>query len=250
MNSVQDILTDLQRSQGHATKTAAYNGAPDLGAARTALQQSLHEVTSGQTKTAQAAQTGGNAVHELTKIASELANADEAATIKQAQLYGAAAFDGFLQRANQYSENAPQGQKFASSDDGMSTKLAADLGYSEAENAIARMSGGNTKTAAQAGMEKRAADAGYIEAEQAIARMSGGNTKTAAEAQMEKQAADAGYHEAEVAIGRLSGGASVKHASDERTRGIIAAAEKVAAASEDCFVRGYNEMHKIAQVLT
>ena len=233
VNSVQDILADLQQSQAPATKTAAAV-APDLGAARSALQQSLHAVTTATTKTASDTGDGTSAVQELTKIASDLANADEAGQIKQAQLMGAAAMDGFIQRANQYAANAPQASvqaihgnaKTAAEiqQEEFSVKLAADLGYAEAENAIHRL----------VSAEKTAADAQY---------------------QHQVQAQQAGFNATQRAMQHLAAGtvtkeAAEKQANDERIQGIMAAAEKTAAAAEDCFVRGYEEMHKIAQVLT
>jgi hypothetical protein len=212
--NVQDLLNDLQRPEAPATKTAADGSAPDLGSARSALQAALHEVTTAQTKTASANPDDVSAMSELTKIAGDLATADEAGQIKSAQLYGAAAADGFIQRMNQFASNAPapapEATKVAA-DAEFATKLAADLGYSETENALHRFNAMATK---------QAADAQYA---QQVAQQ--------APAPAQTQAAE-------------------KQASDERVRGIMAAAEKTAAAAEDCFVRGYEEMHKIAQVLT
>ena len=184
MHSVQNILNDLQRLAEPATKTAAAI-APDLGEARSALQQSLAAVTAPPSEKTAAVAGDASAVQSLVKMASDLADADEAAQLKQAQLYGAAAFDGFIQRANVHAAHAPGQYKVAAEHDELTVKIAADLGYAETENALQRLTGP-------------------------------GNTKTAAE---------------------------------QDVQGILDAAEKVAAASEDCFIRGYQEMHKIAEAL-
>ena len=228
MNSVQDILSDLRRSAEPATKTAAdANSAPDLGQAKHALQQSLQAVTAPQTKTASNNGADVSAVQELTKIASDLADADETAQVKTAQLMGAAAFDGFLQRANQYAANAPTqkqasiqaipgGAKTAAEQqlEEQTTKLAADLGYSEAENAIQRLVSAEKTAAAQ--------------------RQNGQYQQNQQNQQAQRQ-----YQQNQQKV-----------AEDQRIQGILAAAEKTAAAAEDCFVRGYEDMHKIAEALT
>lgn len=92
-----------------------------IDSARADLDRAL-EAVRGPEKVASAQPVAGvgdqSALEQLTKIATDLAEADELATVKEGYLYGAAAFDGFLARANQYAQNAPpQGaQKQASHD--------------------------------------------------------------------------------------------------------------------------------------
>ena len=90
--------------------TATADNTVAIDAARADLDRALNAVR-GTEKVAGAqpvADAGDqSALEQLTKIATDLAEADELATVKEGYLYGAAAFDGFLARANQYAENVP-----------------------------------------------------------------------------------------------------------------------------------------------
>jgi hypothetical protein len=105
------------------------------------LRQALKEATAPEaTKTA--AQT--SPVEALTKIASDLSEAEHEALKKEAQLYGAAVCDGFMARAAQYAEatNKTAGaptktagddsfEKFATENPDL-VKEAAEQGYRSA----------------------------------------------------------------------------------------------------------------------
>lgn len=154
--SIASILEDMNAAYaGTSEKTAnvTETSQPEsLAAARQRLETSLYDLTSGRSKTA--AQNGDGSAQYLTKVAQDLAQMDMAATIKEAHVFGAAVFDGFISRANAY---------------------------------------GNA----------------------------GGATKTASYAQMEKIAAE------------------------EDMRGVRDALIKVAAASEDCFSRGFQHVQQL-----
>ena len=156
MPAVSEILNDLNRSQTEQQEkvAAAADSTPDVESAQAQLAQSLQRLNSGG-NTKQASQADPNeasAIDGLQKMASDLAAADEQRLVKEAQLYGAAVFDGFIARANQYAQAAPGQSKVAAAegfDADANVKLAAQLGYAEAENALSRI-------AAQSGQAKTA----------------------------------------------------------------------------------------------
>lgn len=148
MKSVQDILDDLNRNASPPPaqeKTASENSNGTVDEAKTALHQSVEELLGGSQKEATANGENGadpSASEYLTKIANDLAEADEVATIKEARLYGAAVFDGFLSRANQYaagSEKTASAQQEAATIDQI--KQAAATGYSAMDYALNALQG-------------------------------------------------------------------------------------------------------------
>lgn len=154
MKSVEDILVDLNRatptgpSQEKTASTNTETGSVDD--AKLALQQSVASLL-GSNRSKEASVNPDASVSEhLTKIASDLAEADEVATIKEARLYGAAVFDGFLARANQYAGGAPAQQKVAAAQpqNGIDrVKTAAATGYSAMDHALNALAAPRTKTA-------------------------------------------------------------------------------------------------------
>lgn len=68
------------------------------------LKQALKEATAPAAAPAQEKQAAatGSPVEGLTKIAEQVANAEHEALVKEAKLYGASVFDGFIERAAQY----------------------------------------------------------------------------------------------------------------------------------------------------
>jgi len=198
MPSIKDILNDLNGvADSQTTKVASAPATVhDLDQKRAALESALEGVHPQQTKVA-SNQNDASATATLEKVASDLADAEQAMTLKEAQLYGAAVFDGFVSRANQYAAGAPR-QKVANAQQGggsthESVKLAADLGYAEAENALNQLVGQqkeaayrNTKHAADedargvvAAMEKIAEYAddcferGFADAEEVVSHLAG-----------------------------------------------------------------------------
>jgi hypothetical protein len=139
-------LEDSKAADNAGVKTASApepTAAPSAEALRTELRQVLSSTDAEKTAAAQPAQASPTA--DLVKMASDLANAEEEALLKQAQVYGAAVCDGFMTRYAQYeaaaSEVAPAQpktaaaqpatddfQKFAQENPEL-TKEAYDLGY-------------------------------------------------------------------------------------------------------------------------
>jgi hypothetical protein len=139
-------LEDSKAADNAGIKTASApepSNAPSAEALRTELRQVLNSDDAEKTASArpgQASPTG-----DLVKMAADLANAEEEALMKQAQVYGAAICDGFMTRYAQYEaaagEVAPAPvktaadapvtqdfQKFAQENPEL-TKEAYDLGY-------------------------------------------------------------------------------------------------------------------------
>lgn len=218
MSDIKTFLQDMRNSEAGTAKVASET-APSVSAARDAVAAAASNL--GATKTA--AQNSPSAIDELTKIASDLADADEHAQMKQAHLHGAAIFDGFIARANQYGQNVPtHAPKVASQrDDGTSIKLASQLGYAEAGNVLSSL------------------------------QARGSQAKTAAQQQQNiKLAAQQGYGDADSALGRFFDGSAEKTAQDQKLQGMYDAAEKVAAAAADCFRRGHDAAHALDQALS
>lgn len=174
MPIISDILNDLQRTQEPAVKTASTAGMDPVSAAAAELNASLAQLNLTKQASAQPQAPQQSATAAIEKMAHDLAAADEQRQLKMAQLHGAAIFDGFLARANQYASVAPQTKvaSVAPVSNGESVKIAAQLGYSEAENAINRIV--STEKTAQYHMMKTAAEehaAGVHDAMQKIAEV-------------------------------------------------------------------------------
>lgn len=158
MNDLQQILNDLGRSadvDADAVKTASAETTPPatVADARSNLDAAVQNVLGGGTKEAsEGAPAQPGVLDGLTKMASELAEADEQATIKEAQLFGAAAFDGFIARANEYAQNAPVQQKVAAVDEHADQlyKHAAYAGYDAMGAVFGQQGPPRQKTAAEA----------------------------------------------------------------------------------------------------
>lgn len=111
---IADILQDLNNThEGKTEKTAEENTEDQpssdekLAQSRQALNSVLDQATRGgdESTTKEASESGQNdATEHLEKIAQDMANADMQATIKEANLFGAAVFDGFMSRANEYAQ--------------------------------------------------------------------------------------------------------------------------------------------------
>lgn len=118
-----------------STKTAGNSESKvDLGKVAAAKKELLAAVKDAETakseKTASAADTSDVSSH-LMKMAADLANVEEHASLKQAQLLGAAAADGFVARLNQHGAVSGSGEKTAGANDDDSVKLAMEAGYND-----------------------------------------------------------------------------------------------------------------------
>lgn len=94
MPSIQKILSEMNAPKTAAASTPA---APSVAETRQALAQSLQ-----QDKTANTV----DPVISYEKLASQLGDLDFAGTMREGELMGAAVFDGFLKRANEYAAHA------------------------------------------------------------------------------------------------------------------------------------------------
>ncbi len=107
-------------------RTALSGGSPS-DAAAAGLRQALKEATAeveASTKTAGQA----SPLDDLTKLAASVVADEHAATLKEAQLYGAAVCDGFVARLAQYNEAA---QKTAAALPAVKTAAAAGAGVDD-----------------------------------------------------------------------------------------------------------------------
>lgn len=119
MAELKNILEELRGvSNAGMDKTAsAEQAAPKLSAAQDELQKALSSALTSVEKTAAPAQEkAASATDELTKIAQDLANADQEALTKEANLFGACVMDGFVARGRQYGLEIDQTDKTASAE--------------------------------------------------------------------------------------------------------------------------------------
>ena len=74
---------------------------------------------------------------DLIKIAQRLADAEQLALVKEAEMYGAAVCDGFLARMNEHESNGVKVASFGGGDvDEILIKQAMELGYRETTNRL------------------------------------------------------------------------------------------------------------------
>jgi len=158
MATLSEILVSLGNTET-TEKTAA---APtDASALSTAVMEAVAAIESPEKTAAAAAPT--TPTGDLTKIATRLANAEQEALVKEAELFGAALCDGFVSRMSGYNQagggvktasaHQPETfEKFASENPDL-VKQAMDLGYRETREKLAAAAQsayneGYTKTAA------------------------------------------------------------------------------------------------------
>ena len=147
------------------------------------LDRALEEALSMDKTASVAAESAPS--EDLIKIAQRLADAEQLALVKEAEMYGAAVCDGFLARMNEHESNGVKVASFGGADvDELLIKQAMELGYREttnqlqnlAQQAFAEGYQGQEKTASaqyedEAQMQKIASEAlqaGYQEAQQMI----------------------------------------------------------------------------------
>ena len=143
------ILDSLSSDGG--TKTASAQGSLENTGTTNKLAAALDAaVAEVDNTTKTASDNTGTPTEDLTKIATRLANAEQEALIKEAELYGAALCDGFMSRMNQYegdnttktaSYNSGEGatfEKFASENPEL-VKQAAEIGYRETKHQLEKV---------------------------------------------------------------------------------------------------------------
>lgn len=116
---VNDILDQLMNTTRESEKTAAATAASANNAAPTGMQAvladaaaNLRKIASTASATTHAPATGVQGTSQTTdlsdlqKLASDMADVDQASAMAQARLLGAASFDGMLARANEFAKVA------------------------------------------------------------------------------------------------------------------------------------------------
>lgn len=147
------ILADLTKDTKSAepTKVEPVKESTKTASAKNELLDALKRAeTEIATQKTASVKPEGSPVADLTKLATELAQADYEALAKEAEFYGAAIADGFMSRIGQY-ENATQGMPKVASVGGNSN-VAFDV-QKIAEQAV------NGYVEARAKLEKEASDA-------------------------------------------------------------------------------------------
>ena len=174
-----DVLNSL--SDTPATEKVAADNSNDLSAALDAAlaeQSELTKVASHEPSTP---------TQDLTKIAEQLANAEQEALLKEAELYGAAVCDGFISRMGDYegqgvkvaSFGAEGGfDKFASENPEL-VKQAMELGYRETKDNLEKIASAAVEQGYAETMEhikvaaEKYAEAGYNDALKVLSSLQG-----------------------------------------------------------------------------
>ena len=210
------ILDALEGSET-TTKTAS---ASEITASHR-LESALDDALS-MDKTASVYSNNANSPSEdLVKIAQRLADAEQLALVKEAEMYGAAVCDGFLSRMNEHESNGVKVASFGGGADvdEVLLKQAMELGYRETQQQLEKVAseafaqGYNdtlNQSSDQAEAEKLASLAlrqGYNDTMQAINHA--GQEKRAQDTMMIKQAAETkaqqGYDHANRILASLLG---------------------------------------------
>jgi hypothetical protein len=161
--TLNDVLSALKQvdgsglqKQASAPVNPATRGTEKVAAAKNELLRAVQNASAGSVKTAGAPQSP-NAAETLMKTAAALANAEEQALLKVAQLHGVAVADAFVARLRQHGMAA---EKVASAQgvDDESIKLAMEQGYADGLAAVEQ-----EKVAA---LQAQAANQGYATPEQ------------------------------------------------------------------------------------
>ena len=210
------ILDALEGSDETTTKTASVSDT----AASSNLESALDAALS-MDKTASVYTNNTNSPSEdLVKIAQKLADAEQLALVKEAEMYGAAVCDGFLARMNEHESNGVKVASFGGADvDEVLLKQAMELGYRETQQQLEKVAQdayaqGYNQTIGQASenaeAEKIAAlalQAGYNDTMKAL--HANQQEKVAQDGAMIKQAAEnraqQGYNHANRILANLAG---------------------------------------------
>lgn len=130
LSQILDSLSTPHASTRGQEKTASYQGGySSQVSSHNKLEQALNAALETE-KTASARATPGG---DLVKIAQKLADAEQLALLKEAELYGAAVCDGFISRMNDHemSGNTKVASFGGNAAEEAMIKQAMDLGYRE-----------------------------------------------------------------------------------------------------------------------
>jgi hypothetical protein len=207
LSQILDSLSSPSASGNRGTeKTASYNNSS--ASSHNKLEQALNAALQTE-KTASARQNtpGG----DLVKIAQKLADAEQLALIKEAELYGAAVCDGFISRMNDHEMSG--NVKTASFGGGGNVdealvKQAMELGYRETTAELQKIA----QQAFQQGYAEQAYNIGYnetVKTASLVANSQAHHVKTAAQRRVmiktaAEQSAGRGYNHAMRILGNLA----------------------------------------------
>ncbi len=247
---IKDILTNLGELVGSGMSKTASEEKPDVPVAEQELVTALNTALNASAEVEKTASEGGegSTTHDLVKIASDLANAEQEALEKEANLYGSAVADGFVSRLSQYTDavadqpavktaaaapvevpaapaTAPTEEDFSkfAQENPELVKQAVELGFRDAKDAI--------ENAKQAATQKGYNDT--VAAVQKMAEEPDGETKLAALKAEANAFATQSPSEQEKQ-------ADVKEGYDDTVQEI----EKLAG---DCYQRGYDATMALLQ---
>ncbi len=133
LSSIIDALSDNPGNE--QVKTAAAVQQSHSSNLENALDAAL-----SMDKTASYSSTEQAPSQDLIKIAQKLADAEQLALVKEAEMYGAAVCDGFLARMNEHDSNGVKVASFGGGDvDELLIKQAMELGYRETTNELQKL---------------------------------------------------------------------------------------------------------------
>lgn len=251
---LREIMAQIKKTSADGLQKTASAPTPSVktAEARDKLLHALNDVLTPTEKTAAAQPVSKSATGELVKIATDLANSESMALVKEAHLYGAAVADGFMARLGQYeavvaSESNPllktasadrvptqaEFEKFAAENPEL-VKQAIDLGYLHGKAQIEQL-----KTAAF--------EQGYADAHAQIAELQ----KTAAgRAQLQKVAAELNsQNQLAAELEKLSETPEGREKLAEIKRGYDDTMTELTKMASDTFDRGYRDTIKVLQAM-
>lgn len=134
LSSILDALAENPVDE--QTKTAAHVDQSHSQKLEAALDAAL-----SMDKTASFSSGDNTPSEDLVKIAQKLADAEQLALVKEAEMYGAAVCDGFLARMGEHESNGVKVASFGGGADVDETLLkhAMELGYRETKNELTKI---------------------------------------------------------------------------------------------------------------
>ena len=133
LSSILDALSENPSTE--QVKTASHVQQSHSSKLESALDAAL-----SMDKTASVSGQGGSPSQDLVKIAQKLADAEQLALVKEAEMYGAAVCDGFIARMGEHENNGVKVASFSGNDvDEVLVKQAMELGYRETQNELQKI---------------------------------------------------------------------------------------------------------------
>jgi hypothetical protein len=254
---LKNLLSDLQNITGSGMqKTAAENPLPDVSSAQNELVSALNSALSGVEKRASVKGKSPDVTDALTKLATDLASADQEALQKEAELFGACFANGAIAQWARYGETLP-GTKTAAAQDTSNNfekwaaenpeqfQAAFNQGFVDGTEVI--------KTAQAAELEKLASTP---EGQEAIDSFNQGYEKTAAELQKlaatpegrEKVAAfQQGYDDTVTELQKIASEPNGQEKLAAIRQGYTDGTAMIEKLASDYYTRGYNNMNVLLQ---